>query len=255
MSTGAVAIIPARLGSTRFPGKVLADRTGKPLIRHVWESTKRAGTLSRVVIATDDERVMHAARGFGAEAVLTSAEHPNGTSRLAEAAAKLGLAADAVVVNVQGDEPELDPSVIDDSVGALLRGEGAGAAIATAATVMGPGERAEDPNVVKVVLARDGLALYFSRSRIPFDRDGTGGEAARCLRHIGLYVYRRRTLERYAAMAPTPLETAEKLEQLRALENGLRIAVAIVRPEATGGGGIDTPEQYEAFVRRCTKRG
>lgn len=255
-----VAIIPARLGSTRFPGKVLADRTGKPLIQHVWESTKRAGSLSRVVIATDDDRVMAAARGFGAEAVMTGTEHPNGTSRLAEAAAKLGLAADAIVVNVQGDEPELDPSVIDDSVGALVKGESGGgrgdgvAAIATAATVMGAGERADDPNVVKVVLSRDGFALYFSRSRIPFDRDGSGGEVARCLRHIGLYVYRRATLERYAAMAPTPLEQAEKLEQLRALENGLRIAVAVVRPEATGGGGIDTPEQYEAFVRRAKSR-
>lgn len=250
MNSGAVAIIPARLGSTRFPGKVLADRTGKPLIQHVWESTRRAASLSRVVIATDDDRVLNAAKGFGAEAVMTSTEHPNGTSRLAEAAAKLGLAPHAVVVNVQGDEPELDPSVIDDSVNALTRGEPAGAMIATAATPMGTGERPDDPNVVKVVLSRDGFALYFSRSRIPFDRDGVGGEAARCLRHIGLYVYRRSTLERYAAMAPTPLEQSEKLEQLRALENGLRIAVATVRPEATGGGGIDTPEQYAAFVGR-----
>lgn len=250
-----MAIIPARLGSTRFPGKVLADRTGKPLIGHVWESTRRAGSLSRVVIATDDQRVMDAARGFGAEAVMTSANHPNGTSRLAEAAAKLGLAADAIVVNVQGDEPELDPSVIDDAVGALVRRERSGAAIGTAATPMDPMERPEDPNTVKVVMARDGIALYFSRSRIPFDRDGTGGAAAQCYRHIGLYVYRRSTLERYAAMEPTPLEQSEKLEQLRALENGLRIAVAIVRPEATGGGGIDTPEQYEAFVRRCATGG
>lgn len=256
MNSSAVAIIPARLGSTRFPGKVLADQTGKPLIQHVWESTRRAVSLSRVVIATDDERVLNAAVGFGAEAVLTSPEHPNGTSRLAEAAATLGLSADAIVVNVQGDEPELDPSVIDDSVAALLRGEGAAgrdsASIATAATPMRPeaGERPDDPNIVKVVLTRDGFALYFSRSRIPFDRDGAGGEVAACFRHIGLYVYRRATLERYAAMVPTPLEQAEKLEQLRALENGLRIAVAIVRPESTGGGGIDTPEQYEAFVRR-----
>jgi len=258
---GAVAIIPARLGSTRFPGKVLADGTGKPLIQHVWESTKRAASLSRVVIATDDDRVMSAARAFGAEAVMTSTEHPNGTSRLAEAAAKLGLATDAIVVNVQGDEPELDPSVIDDSVAALMQGEAVksggasgGAAIATAATLMGVAERADDPNIVKVVLSRDGFALYFSRSRIPFDRDGNAGEPARCLRHIGLYVYRRATLERYAAMAPTPLEQMEKLEQLRALEHGLRIAVAIVRPEATGGGGIDTPEQYEAFVNRARSR-
>jgi 3-deoxy-manno-octulosonate cytidylyltransferase (CMP-KDO synthetase) len=255
VNASAVAIIPARLGSTRFPAKVLAARTGKPLIQHVWESTRLAGSLARVVIATDDQRVMNAARSFGAEAVLTSPDHPNGTSRLAEAAAKLGLAADAIVVNVQGDEPELFPSVIDDSVSALLRGEsggGGGAAIATAATPMSASERADDPNIVKVVLARDGSALYFSRSRIPFDRDGVGGGGSnvRCLRHIGLYVYRRDTLERYAQLPPSPLEQAEKLEQLRALENGLRIAVAIVRPEATGGGGIDTPEQYDAFVRR-----
>ncbi len=249
-----VAIIPARLGSTRFPGKVLADATGKPLIQHVWESTKRAASLSRVVIATDDQRVMAAAKQFGAESVLTSPEHPNGTSRLAEAASTLGLAREAVVVNVQGDEPELDPSVIDDSVAALLRSEPDGGAIATAATPMGPTERPDDPNVVKVALAANGFALYFSRSRIPFDRDGTGknggGGGPQCLRHIGLYVYRRSTLERYAAMPPTPLETVEKLEQLRALENGLKIAVATVRPEATGGGGIDTPEQYQAFTRR-----
>lgn len=249
---GATAIIPARLGSTRFPGKVLADRTGKPLIRHVWESTGRAASLSRVVIATDDRRVLDAAGSFGAEAVMTSPEHPNGTSRLAEAAAKLGLPGDAIVVNVQGDEPDLDPSVIDAAVGALVRGErSSGAAIATAATALRPtmGERVDDPNIVKVVLGLDGCALYFSRAPIPFDRDGRG-EGAAPLRHVGLYVYRRATLDRYAAMPPAPLEQTEKLEQLRALENGLRIAVAVVPPEATGGGGIDTPAQYEAFVSR-----
>lgn len=249
---GATAIIPARLGSTRFPGKVLADRTGKPLIRHVWESTGRAASLSRVVIATDDRRVLDAAGSFGAEAVMTSPEHPNGTSRLAEAAAKLGLPGDAIVVNVQGDEPDLDPSVIDAAVGALVRGErSSGAAIATAATALRPamGERVDDPNIVKVVLGLDGCALYFSRAPIPFDRDGRG-EGAAPLRHVGLYVYRRATLDRYAAMPPTPLEQTEKLEQLRALENGLKIAVAVVPPEATGGGGIDTPAQYEAFVSR-----
>ena len=186
---------------------------------------------------------------------MTSAEHRNGTSRLAEAAATLGLPADAIVVNVQGDEPELDPGVIDAAVGALLRGErDADASIATAATALRPevGERIDDPNIVKVVMGRDGCALYFSRAPIPFDRDGRGHTAA--LRHVGLYVYRRATLERYAAMAPTPLEQAEKLEQLRALESGLRIAVAIVDPAMTGGGGIDTPEQYEAFVKRVGGR-
>lgn len=248
----ATAIIPARLGSTRFPGKVLADRTGKPLIQHVWESTRRAASLSRVVIATDDRRVFDVARAFGAEAVMTGVEHPNGTSRLGEAAARLGLPGDGIVVNVQGDEPDLDPSVIDAAVGALERGERtSGASIATAAAALRPnmGERIEDPNVVKVVLALDGTALYFSRAPIPFDRDGSGAGGPP-LRHVGLYVYRRATLDRYAAMPPTPLETMEKLEQLRALENGMRIAVAVVPPQATGGGGIDTPEQYEAFVNR-----
>lgn len=248
----AVAIIPARLGSTRFPGKVLADRTGKPLIQHVWESTRRAASLSRVVIATDDQRVLDAAKSFGAEAVMTSAQHPNGTSRLAEAAARLGLARDEIVVNVQGDEPDLDPSVIDAAVAALVRGERTGgASISTAATELRParGERVDDPNIVKVVLALDRSALYFSRAPIPFDRDGGGGGDPP-LRHVGLYVYRRGTLDLYAVMPPTPLEMMEKLEQLRALENGLRIAVAVVPPETTGGGGIDTPEQYEAFVKR-----
>lgn len=248
----ATAIIPARLGSTRFPGKVLASRTGKPLIQHVWESTRRAASLSRVVIATDDQRVLEAARGFGAEAVMTSAQHPNGTSRLGEAASRLGLPVDEIVVNVQGDEPDLHPSVIDAAVAALVRGERTcGASISTAAAALRPhmGERLEDPNLVKVVTAINGTALYFSRAPIPFDRDGGGGGDPP-LRHVGLYVYRRGTLDLYAVMPPTPLEMKEKLEQLRALENGMRIAVAVVPPETTGGGGIDTPEQYEAFVSR-----
>lgn len=254
-ATSAVAIIPARLGSTRFPGKVLADRTGKPLIRHVWESTRRAASLARVVIATDDQRVLDVARGFGAEAVMTGSEHPNGTSRLAEAAATLRLPEDAIVVNVQGDEPELHPGVIDAAVQMLVRGErDADASVATVATALrgDMGERIDDPNIVKVVVGRDGCALYFSRAAIPCDRDGAG--SAQALRHVGLYVYRHATLRRYAAMTPTPLEQAEKLEQLRALENGMRIAVAIVEPGMTGGGGIDTPEQYDAFVKRVAER-
>lgn len=246
-----VAIIPARLGSTRLPGKVLLDRTGKPLIRHVWESARAAASLSRVAIATDDQRVLEVCRTFGAEAVLTRPDHPNGTSRLSEAAKLLGLVDHDLVVNVQGDEPEVEASTIDAAVQAFLRGEQAnrGVSIGTVAVPFQSNEDAGDPNCVKVVLDLDGCALYFSRSRIPFDRDARGGSDAAPLRHVGLYVYRRGFLDRYLAMAPTPLERAEQLEQLRALQHGHRIAVAVV---AHARQGIDTLEQYEAFVRRCS---
>ena len=253
-----VAIIPARLGSTRLPGKVLLDRTGWPLIRHVWEGARRAGSVKRVVIATDDARVLETARGFGAEVTLTRADHPNGTSRLAEAAGLLGLGADDVIVNVQGDEPEVEPEAIDAAVGALLAGErwAGGCAIGTVATPFGDGEDPRDPNCVKVVLGEGGhgggdggarRALYFSRSPIPFDRDGKGGTDAAMLRHVGLYVYRRAFLEKYVRLPSTALERAEQLEQLRALQHGYGIAAA-VRP--TARMGIDTVGQYEQFVVR-----
>jgi 3-deoxy-manno-octulosonate cytidylyltransferase (CMP-KDO synthetase) len=244
-----VGIIPARLGSTRLPGKVLLSQTGRPLIQHVFESASRAGRLSRVVVATDDQRVLDACAAFGAPAVLTSADHPNGTSRLCQAAGLLGLADDDVIVNVQGDEPEVEPDAIDAAVDALLgaAADGSRAAIGTVAVPFAPGENPADPAAVKVVRGVTGRALYFSRSLIPFDRDATG--AAPPLRHVGLYAYSTLTLRRYAALAPTPLERAEQLEQLRALEHGLPIAVAL-RPAARPG--IDTPEQYAAFVKRWT---
>ncbi len=235
------------MGSTRFPGKVLAAKTGRPLIRHVVEAASRSKAVSRVVVAADDRRIIEAVREFGGEAVLTGA-HPNGTSRLAEAARLLGLAADAVVVNVQGDEPELEPSLIDESVQALLR---SGAPMATAAAPFGPGEDPRDPNIVKLVCRLDGTALYFSRALIPFPRDpGTADMPP--LKHIGLYVYRRPFLDTYVSLAPTELERAEQLEQLRVLAHGHSIAVAVTaaRPHA----GIDTPEQYEAFVARQAAR-
>ncbi|MFN7019847.1 MAG: 3-deoxy-manno-octulosonate cytidylyltransferase [Phycisphaerales bacterium] len=247
--SAAVGFIPARLGSTRFPGKVLADRTGMPLIRHVWESARGAKSLTRLVVATDDERVAESARGFGAEAVLTGADHPNGTSRIAEAAAKLGLEDDRLVVNVQGDEPELEPGVIDESVRSLLALEGAGACVGTCASPMDPGENAGDPNVVKVVRDRRGMAMYFSRAEIPFDRDAAGSIVR--LRHVGVYAYRRAFLERYLRMEPTDAERAERLEQLRVLEHGHGIAVGVYKTRQTG---IDTPEQYTAFVERWRSR-
>lgn len=251
MAADAIAIIPARMGSTRFPGKVLADRTGHPLIWHVHEAAKRSARIGRVVIATDDERVERAVRGFGGEAVMTGA-HPNGTSRLAEAARTLGIGADGIVVNVQGDEPDLDPGAIDDAVGAL---EATGAEVATVVSPFGAGEDPGNPNIVKAVVGCSGLAMYFSRSPIPFDRDGAaarGEPAARPLKHVGLYAYRAAFLQRYVTLAPTPLEMTEQLEQLRVLEHGYRIAAAVRECHAHG---IDTPEQYEAFVARWRSRG
>jgi 3-deoxy-manno-octulosonate cytidylyltransferase (CMP-KDO synthetase) len=242
---GAIAIIPARLGSTRLPGKVLLNRTGKPLIQHVWEAVRRAASAERAVIATDDQSVRDAAIAFGAEAVLTRTDHPNGTSRLSEAAEKLGLDETQIIVNVQGDEPEIEPDAIDAAVAAL---EERDCDIGTVAVPFQPGEDPRDPNCVKVVLALDGRALYFSRSIIPFDRDGRGGPDSNCLRHVGLYAYRRAFLDRYVALPSTPLERAEQLEQLRALQHGHAIRVA-TRPFARIG--IDTPEQYEAFVARA----
>jgi 3-deoxy-manno-octulosonate cytidylyltransferase (CMP-KDO synthetase) len=260
-----VAIVPARMGSERFPGKVLADRTGWPLIRHVCGRAAEASSVGRVVVATDDDRVRAAVEGFGGEVgveVVMTGEHPNGTSRLAEAARVLGLGADEVVVNVQGDEPELEPGLIDLAVEALVSGS---APMATVAAPMAEGEDPADPNVVKVVRRVDGTALYFSRSVVPFVRGGAPASAGRgnrgapavqshdrwhgALRHVGLYAYRRSFLETYVSLAPTPLEQCERLEQLRVLEHGHAIAVALA-PAGSGHAGIDTPEQYGAFVRR-----
>ncbi len=247
-----IAIIPARLGSTRLPGKVLLARTGRPLIQHVWEAASRAACVSRVVVATDDERVAAAVRGFGGECVMTSASHPNGTSRLAEACEVLGIPTspgDEIIVNVQGDEPELEAGLIEAAVGAL-RGAAAGVETATVAVPFEAGEDVADLNLVKVVRRLDGTAMYFSRSAVPCDRDGDAAVEARPLRHVGLYVYRRRFLARYLGLTPTPLERSEKLEQLRVLEHGFVMAVAVVEPRGRVGVGIDTEEQYEAFVKR-----
>jgi 3-deoxy-manno-octulosonate cytidylyltransferase (CMP-KDO synthetase) len=238
-----IAIIPARLGSTRFPAKVLARATGKPLIEHVVENARRARTLERVVVATDDDRVADAVRGFGGEVIMTRVDHPNGTSRLNEAARKLGLASDDVVVNVQGDEPEMEPGVIDAATATLLESP---APVATVATPFAHGEDAANPNIVKVVLGVDGRALYFSRALIPHVRVGAESPAAP-LRHVGLYVYRAGFLATYATLAPTPLERSEMLEQLRVLEHGFEIRCVV---RECRGQGIDTPEQYDAFVAR-----
>lgn len=239
--TRRVAIIPARLGSTRFPEKVLADCAGAPLIQRVREAALRCAALTRVVVATDAERVADIVRTYGGEAVLTRADHPNGASRLAEAAGTLELPDDAVVVNVQGDEPGVEPSVIEAAIDAL---ESSDAPTATVASPFAPGEDPASPNIVKVVRATSGNALYFSRALVPHNRDG-GGVAP--LKHVGLYVYRRAFLRTYVSLAPTPLEETEKLEQLRVLEHGYTMRVAIAD---AAHRGIDTPEDLAEYVRR-----
>jgi len=237
----ATVLIPARYASTRLPGKPLLAETGKPLIQHVFEAAAAARRPQRVVVATDDERIAQAVRAFGGEAVMTRPDHPTGTDRLAEAAERLGLDDRAVVVNVQGDEPELPPACVDRLVELAGTGE---VPMATLATDLDPAAAA-DPARVKVVLDLHGRALYFSRAAIPHDRDACG--EARFLLHVGVYAYRVGFLRRYAAMAPTPLEQVEKLEQLRVLEHGYSILVGRVDYH---GAGIDTRADYDAFVAR-----
>jgi 3-deoxy-manno-octulosonate cytidylyltransferase (CMP-KDO synthetase) len=239
-ASGVVAVIPARFASSRFPGKLLADRTGKPLIQHVHERASAARLIDRVLVAADDPRIVDAVRGFGGEAVMTRADHPNGTSRIAEVAQALDC---HLIVNVQGDEPELEPSLIDHAVEHLRAHPEC--PVGTLASPFAEREDPRDANIVKVVLDANGRALYFSRSLIPFDRECRG--SAPPMKHVGLYVYRRDFLPRYVALPVTPLEQAEQLEQLRILEHGFSIAVAVAVAEHHG---IDTPQQYEQFVQR-----
>jgi 3-deoxy-manno-octulosonate cytidylyltransferase (CMP-KDO synthetase) len=251
----AVAVIPARWGSTRFPGKPLADETGKPLIQHVWEQVRQCRHIERVVVATDEQRIADAVERFGGEAVLTRADHRNGTSRIDEAAARLALADDVWICNVQGDEPDIDPAHIDLTIAETQRAAAADEAVAagTLASPFAPDEDPASPNIVKVVLDSARRALYFSRALIPHCRDAATSEetGATPLKHVGLYVYRRDFLRAYVALPATPLERAEALEQLRILESGRRIAVAVAEARHHG---IDTPEQYADFVRRQARR-
>ncbi len=249
----ATAVIPARFGSTRFPGKPLADKTGKPLIQHVVEQVRKAKTVSRIVVATDDQRIHDAVTAFGGEAVMTREDHPNGTSRIAEAVEQLDHSslkpqASSLILNVQGDEPEIEPEVIDQLVTGLANDPDA--PMATLASPFADDEDPADPNIVKLIVDQLGHAIYFSRSLIPHDRDSNPQPPIPnplYLKHPGLYAYRRDFLLKYVTLAPTPLEEAEKLEQLRALEHGYKIAVI---QTTTRHHGIDTPEQYEAFVER-----
>lgn len=232
-----VALIPARYGSTRFPGKPLALLRGKPMIQHVYQQTCQVPGVDRVMVATDDERIAVAVRAVGGQVAMTRADHPTGTDRLAEVAA--GLRAD-LIVNVQGDLPFFPPAMVGDAVSALEHSPTA--AMATVRTPIHSREEWHNPNVVKVVTDRDGFAVYFSRSPIPFYRQPPSPDQVPDqiwgYRHIGLYVYRRDFLLTFSRLAPTPLEEAEKLEQLRAVEWGYKIRVTETeRPTVE----VDTP--------------
>lgn len=239
-------VIPARYASTRFPGKPLAMLLGKPMVQWVWEGARASKLASRVLVATDDARIAEAARGFGAEVVMTRADHPTGTDRLAEVAA--GDDAE-IYVNVQGDEPLIRADVIDAVVAPLTAD--AALNMASACRKPRPGDDLASPDLVKLVRNLRGDALYFSRSRIPFPRDGEPG-AAGPLVHIGLYVYRRAFLLDYARRAPTPLENTEKLEQLRALEHGERIRMVEVDYESIGVDRLEDVPRAEERLRQLS---
>lgn len=237
----ATVIIPARFSSTRFPAKILAAQTGRPLVQHVVDRVRNCRLVRQIVVATDDKRVVAALQPFGTTCVMTDAGHVSGTDRVAEVARTL---TDPIIVNVQGDEPEIEPEVVDGLVERLQQSD---EPMATAATPFPPVANPADPNLVKVVTDLNGRAIYFSRSQIPHRRDADGEEGPGYLLHLGIYAYRREFLLKFAGWPPTPLERSEKLEQLRALEHGAAIGVTVVE-RATHG--IDTPQQYADFVAR-----
>lgn len=235
-----VGILPARWGSSRFPGKPLHVLAGKPLIQHVWERCLGCTRLDDLVVATDDDRIRDAVLGFGGKVVMTSSEHPTGTDRLAEAVKTMPAATH--VINIQGDEPLIDPALVDELAAAMAADPAL--PMATAANVIDDDDAFADSNVVKVVLDASGHALYFSRSPIPYRRNRPEGLAV--YRHKGIYGYRRDFLERFVTWAPSVLEQTESLEQLRALENGARIRVLITHDDSIG---LDTPEQAPLVER------
>ncbi|MGB2403219.1 MAG: 3-deoxy-manno-octulosonate cytidylyltransferase [Akkermansiaceae bacterium] len=238
-----LGIIPARWGSTRFPGKPLHPIAGKPLVQHVWERAQHCKRLDQITIATDDERILDTARGFGAHAVLTSEDHPTGTDRIAEAVTSYPDA--AYVINIQGDEPLIEPSLIDELATALHQNPGI--SMATAANPIEDQEAMNDPNVVKCVLTQNGEALYFSRSPIPYQR--ADSPELKLYRHKGIYAYRRDFLEKFVIWPPSPLELAESLEQLRALENNARIKVLITSDDSIGVDTIEQAQQIEKILQ------
>jgi 3-deoxy-manno-octulosonate cytidylyltransferase (CMP-KDO synthetase) len=249
-----MALIPARYGSTRFPGKSLAMIKGKPMIQRVYERAKQSKLITGVVVATDDERILRTVTAFGGEAIMTSPDHVTGTDRIAEVAEKLDC---SLVVNVQGDEPMIHPEMIDQAITPLV--DDPSIPMSTVCKRIENRDELFDPNVVKVVFDEKGFALYFSRAPIPWDRDKWAGKYSfkdlpltRMLyKHIGLYVYRKDFLLRYSKMPQTVLETTEKLEQLRVLESGYRIKTVVTQYESFG---VDIPEDLSRIIQRLEER-
>jgi len=239
-----VGIIPARWGSTRFPGKLLHPIAGQPLLQHVWERCQQAQSLDALIIATDDIRIAEAAFDWGAEVALTSSQHASGTDRIAEVARNLrGV---THIINVQGDEPLIDPKLIDRLAAALKRDRRL--EMITAAHPFENAAQASSPHQVKVIVDLRGNALYFSRFAIPFPRDRSA--PVKYLRHQGIYGFRRKTLLQFVKWKTTPLERAESLEQLRALENGVKVYVLITKH---GSPGVDTLEDAVALERKLAR--
>ena len=241
-------VIPARYGATRLPGKPLADICGRPMIQWVYEAAA-AGGAAEVIVATDDARIAEACGRFGARAEMTGSAHASGTDRIAEVARRLDWPDERIVVNVQGDEPLLPPALVSQVAGLLEGGPEAG--MATLATPIAERAEWDDPNVVKVVTDRRSRALYFSRSRIPWPRDGAGPDG-NAMRHVGLYGYRVRALKAFTDAKPCGLELQERLEQLRALWLGIPILVA--RARETPPRGVDTEEDLRAVRRILAQR-
>ncbi len=247
------ALIPARYASTRFEGKALADIIGKPMVQHVYERAARASLVSEVIVATDDERIADAVRAFGGRVEMTLQSHETGTDRLAEVAARLDS---DIIVNVQGDEPLVEPAMIDEAIYPLTADSSI--VMGTLKTRIRTLHDFLSPNVVKVITDKDGFALYFSRSPLPNFRDkwndlkdeAFASGRLLCYKHVGIYVYRREFLLKFAKMAPTYLEEAEKLEQLRALENSFKIKVVETKYDTIG---VDTPVDLEKVVESLKK--
>ena len=248
-SASVLAVIPARYASTRFPGKPLAMLGGRPMIQHVVERVRQSKTVSRVVVATEDERIRSAVQGFGGEAIMTRSDHRCGTDRVAEVSAHIPA---EIYVNVQGDEPLISPDTIDAIVTAML--DDPAVQIATPCIEISEPKDVMDPNIVKVVLDFDGNALYFSRAPIPWVRDATSGIAVSHWKHLGLYAFRHSALVEYPTLPPGQLEPVEQLEQLRWLENGFRIRVVETVHDAVS---VDVPadaERVEKLLREGTRQ-
>ena len=237
-------VLPARYGSTRFPGKPLADILGKPMFWHVYTRAKQCPVLKQVVLATDDKRIFTAAQDLNVPVVMTKDDHPSGTDRILEAAQILNIPDDAIVANIQGDEPMLEPAMLTELVQPFISTE---VRVSTLARRIDP-EEADNPDLVKVVFSKNGRALYFSRSKIPYPRDGEKGEH---YGHIGLYAFRMDVLKKFVSLGASGLEKTEKLEQLRLLENGIPVHVGITCNKSIG---VDRPEDIEQVIRILKKQ-